>query len=347
MSSFFHRSKSRSNSLYNSDSSNRSVATTTTTTLSQQQNDPFVTHEPKLGPPHHYSPASVHPPLDGSQWSMLAALRCHINGIMLPTDHPYYPNEKAFLTDATLRRHLHARKWDFESSKSMLESTIRWRRDYRPDQIDPEYVKPEVESGKMYFNGFDTCGRPIWIIRPRLQNSKDEERQTKHIIFCLERGIRLMPSHVDTIAIIVDFKGAAYSHSPSIATCKRFLNILGDHYPERLGIAFVVDSPWFFFATFKVISPFMDPQTRAKIKFVYDKNNKKTSSSSSSSNKEQQLESPSAEVNAQWVHLEDYISPDALETEFGGNHSFAFHIEYYWNALLGRTGAPYEVLEYL
>ena len=88
----------------------------------------------------------------------------------------------------------------------------------------------------MYFNGFDKYGRPIWIIRPRFENSKDVDRQTKHIIFCLERGIRLMPSSaVDTIAIIVDFKDAGYSHSPSIATCKKFLNILGDHYPERLG----------------------------------------------------------------------------------------------------------------
>lgn len=31
----------------------------------------------------------------------------------------------------------------------MLENTVRWRRDYRPDQLDPEYIKPEVKK-KIY-----------------------------------------------------------------------------------------------------------------------------------------------------------------------------------------------------
>lgn len=92
----------------------------------------------------------------------------------------------------------------------------------------------------MYFSGFDKTGRPIWIMRPRLENSKNAERQIKHIIFSLERAIRLMPAGVENISIIVDFKDASSGHSPSVATCKKFLDILGNHYPERLGKAFVV-----------------------------------------------------------------------------------------------------------
>lgn len=92
----------------------------------------------------------------------------------------------------------------------------------------------------MYFNGFDKCGRPVWIMRPRLQNSKDGERQIKHIVYSLERGIRLMPELVENLAIIVDFKDSSASHNPSVSTCKKFLDILGNHYPERLGTAFVV-----------------------------------------------------------------------------------------------------------
>lgn len=29
----------------------------------------------------------------------------------------------------------------------MLENSIRWRRDYRPDELDPDYIKPEVCMG--------------------------------------------------------------------------------------------------------------------------------------------------------------------------------------------------------
>lgn len=26
----------------------------------------------------------------------------------------------------------------------MLENSVLWRRDYRPDELDPDYIKPEV-----------------------------------------------------------------------------------------------------------------------------------------------------------------------------------------------------------
>ncbi|KAI8149890.1 CRAL-TRIO domain-containing protein [Fennellomyces sp. T-0311] len=323
----FFRSRSRSNSVY---SDNRSTGA-----LSTSGN--LATSEPLLDPPANYFPAANNAFVNESQLNKVAQLRNHVDSIMLPINHDYYPNEKGFLTDATLRRYLRARRWDYEvCSKILFDNTVRWRRDYRPDELDPGFIRPEVEVGKMYFNGFDKCGRPIWIIRPRLQNSKDEDRQTKHILFCLERGIRLMPPSVDTIAIIVDFKDAAYANNPSIATCKKFLDILGNHYPERLGIAFVVDSPWFFFATFKLISPFMDPQTRAKIKFVYDKDRP---------SKEQQQTHDGSD--RQWVHLKDYISLDYLESDFGGNHNFVFDIERYWSSFLKRTGSPYKTIDYL
>lgn len=202
----------------------------------------------------------------------------------------------------------------------------------------------------MYYNGFDKCGRPVWIMRPRLQNSKDAERQIKHIVYCLERGIRLMPHLVENLAIIVDFKDSSAAHNPSVSTCKKFLDILGNHYPERLGIAFVVKckfclcvyvcsilythvfflAPWFFLTTFKIISPFMDPVTKNKIKFVIDgKDNKETKS-----------------LNNEMVHLEDYIDPDQLECDFGGHFNYQFELEPYWKSLLEKTGNPYKIIDY-
>lgn len=34
----------------------------------------------------------------------------------------------------------------------MLENTVRWRRDYRPDEIDPDYIKPEVSKKKRSYD---------------------------------------------------------------------------------------------------------------------------------------------------------------------------------------------------
>jgi hypothetical protein len=48
------------------------------------------------------------------------------------------------------------------------------------------------------------------------------------------------------------------------------LNILQDHYPERLGLALVINVPFLVNAFFKLILPFVDPATRLKIRFNPD-----------------------------------------------------------------------------
>ncbi|KAI8985816.1 CRAL-TRIO domain-containing protein [Pilobolus umbonatus] len=288
-----------------------------------------IMHEPILTPPNAYHPVE-HPPLSNEQKKKVDRLKSDIESTMLPTTDPYYPSERGFITENTVKRYLRARKWDYEQAKIMLEGTLAWRREYRPDQLSPSYIKPEAETGKMYFNGFDKCGRPIWIMRPRLQNSKDIERQIKHIVYSLERGIRLMPQNVENIAIIIDFKEASSAHNPSISTCKKFLEILGNHYPERLGVAFVVHSPWFFLATFKVISPFMDAVTKNKIKFVIDGREDKETRN----------------LSNEQVHIEDYVDLNQLECDFGGHFNYIYELEPYWSSLLNKTGNPYKVINY-
>ncbi|CAO3590737.1 unnamed protein product [Absidia cylindrospora] len=298
----------------------------TDTSLNEKEavRDPILTVQKDYQPP-------TAPVLDDSQQQKLAQLREYINTIILPETDDYYPNEKGFLTDATLHRYMRARKWDIEAAKTMLESTIHWRRDFRPDQLDPSYIRPEAETGKMYYSGFDLAGRPLWVMRPRHQNSKDNERQIKHIVFCLERGIRLMPKGVETIDIVIDFKGALAAHHPSLATSKKFLEILSNHYPERLGYAFIVKSPWFFLTSFKLISPFIDPVTRAKIKFVVGKSGDNADTKRDAS---------------ELAYLPDYLPEDQIETEFYGNRYFNFDIDIYWTRLLELTGDPYKIIDY-
>ncbi|KAI8330378.1 CRAL-TRIO domain-containing protein [Chlamydoabsidia padenii] len=287
-------------------------------------------HDPILIVQNDYQPVPA-PTMDDSQVQKLGQLRDHIKTIMLPESDDYYSNEKGFLTDATLHRYMRARKWDYEAAKTMLENTIHWRRDFKPDLLDPDYIRPEADTGKMYYNGFDKAGRPLWIMRPRHQNSKDGERQIKHIVFCLERGIRLMPPGVETIDIIIDFKGAMASHHPSLATSKKFLEILSNHYPERLGYALIVKSPWFFLTSFKLISPFIDPVTRAKIKFVVEQRGDNADGKRDAS---------------ELAYLPDYIPEDQIETEFHGDRPFVFDIDTYWSRLLEVTGDPHKVIDY-
>ena len=51
-------------------------------------------------------------------------------------------------------------------------------------------------------------------------------------------------------------------------TARATLSILQDHYPERLHRFVLLHAPALFSGFFKMISPFIDPVTKAKILFV-------------------------------------------------------------------------------
>jgi len=45
---------------------------------------------------------------------------------------------------------MRAAKWKPEDAKKRIKSTIEWRREFKPELIEPEDVSVEAESGKMY-----------------------------------------------------------------------------------------------------------------------------------------------------------------------------------------------------
>ncbi|KAJ2962827.1 hypothetical protein NQZ79_g2138 [Umbelopsis isabellina] len=257
---------------------------------------------PLFTPPKDYSPL-MYPSMDEAQSSKFTALKEYIKSVALPDSDPYHSKEQAFLSDITFQRYLRARKFDLEGAKKQLEGTLKWRRSYRPDEIDPEAVKFEQSAGKMYFNGFDNHGRPLCYMKPRYENSKDGNRQIKNIVFNLELAASLLPENVHTMDIIVDFRDASSGNTPGVGMAKQFLDILGNHYPERLGVAFLVHTPWFFWTTFKLLSPFIDPVTRAKIRFVDLK----------------ELKDKKSDKGPEWVQLTEFVQKDQLEKDFGGS----------------------------
>lgn len=61
--------------------------------------------------------------------------------------------ETGWCTDPCLVRYLKATKWDVDQAIDRLINTLTWRREYRPDHIDPEEVAPEAETGKEIISG--------------------------------------------------------------------------------------------------------------------------------------------------------------------------------------------------
>ena len=73
------------------------------------------------------------------------------------------------------------------------------------------------------------------------------------------------------------------------------VKILQKYFPERLGKAYLVNTPWIFNATWVLIKSWLDPRTASKVYFLEEKDMKEV--------------------------LISEIDEDVLEVKYGGNHS--------------------------
>lgn len=183
-----------------------------------------------------------------------------------------------FLSTSTLVRYLRARSWQLQRASKMLLATLKWRKEYKPEAITWDEVAPEAETGKQFLLrdkagnvARDCAGRPVLVLRPRNENTKTWERQMRYVIYNLE----VTSWHADQggntstgMTWLVDFVGYGMRNAPPIKSALTTLNVLQNHYPERLGAAIAYLPPTIFTLTWKAIHPFMDTATKEKIHFI-------------------------------------------------------------------------------
>lgn len=178
------------------------------------------------------------------------------------------------LDDAAYLRYLRARNFDIEKSIAMLEATLEWRKQFGLKEIHESWmdtIRMENSTGKMYCRGFDRENHCIIYLRPKMENTHDHDGNLKHLVFNLERAIAIMKyrgQNVEKLSLVIDYDGYSLMNAPPMKTSNETLSILQNHYPERLFRAYCVQPPWIFNAFYKMISPFIDPVTKAKIVMV-------------------------------------------------------------------------------
>lgn len=173
---------------------------------------------------------------------------------------------------------------------------------------------------------------------PSRQNTEESPRQIHFVVWVLERAMDLMGPGVEyvdvplvraplahpvlcrrTLAIMIDYADKA--KNPSFSTARTVLHILQTHYPERLGAAVITHLPWLIHSFYKLITPLIDPVTRAKMVF-----------------------NPVADDRGLWRSAEarDKGQDDAklferdqlVQDSWSGSAPFTYNHEVYWPALL-------------
>ncbi|MED6132880.1 hypothetical protein PIB30_022959 [Stylosanthes scabra] len=210
-----------------------------------------------------------------------------------------------YCSDASIARHLRARNWNVKKAVKMLKQTLKWRAEYKPEEIRWEDVAQEAETGKIYRTDYvDKHGRTVLVMRPSRQNSKSIKGQVKYLVYCMENAILNLPPQQEQMVWLIDFQGFNLSHI-SVRVTRETAHVLQDQYPERLGLAILYNPPKFFEPFFTMVKPLLEPKTYNKVKFVYadDNNTKKI--------------------------MEDVFDLDHLESAFGGKDDTGFDINKY------------------
>ncbi|XP_044377589.1 phosphatidylinositol transfer protein PDR17 isoform X1 [Triticum aestivum] len=192
------------------------------------------------------------------------------------------------------------------NSDDAEQRQAKWREASRPEDICWPDVSVEAEMGKMYRATFtDKEGRTVVIMRPAKQNTSSHEGQLRHLIYTMENAVLSLPQGLDKMVWLVDYTGWTLANATPIKTARDSTNILQNHYPERLSVAFLFNPPKVFESFFKVIKVFLDSKSIQKVNFVYKDN-------------EESLKT-----------MYKHIDPEILPAEFGGKNNVVYNQEEY------------------
>ncbi|KAK3899845.1 CRAL-TRIO domain-containing protein [Staphylotrichum tortipilum] len=222
---------------------------------------------------------------------------------------PLTDAERFWLTRDCLLRYLRATKWHEKDAERRLLETLTWRREYGVEDLTADHISPENETGKQIAVGYDKEARVCHYLNPGRQNTDPSPRQVQHLVFMVERVIDIMPPGQETLALLINFKQSKSrsNTAPGIGLAREVLHILQHHYPERLGKALIINMPWIVTGFFKLITPFIDPLTREKLKFNED--------------------------------MATYVPAEQMWSEFSsGKLEFEYDHEVYWPALQKLCG---------
>jgi len=195
--------------------------------------------------------------------------------------------------DGTLLRFIAARD-TVEEAANMYRTSMTWREEVDIEAVwasrqTPEGVETLSDLSKLAqsafyglvlsgSDGMTKQGGPIMFERlgkVDMAGIGSEEKLTEEIVLSymahLEhswRTARAAEGGRGKALVVVDLSGLSMSHITNIGIIKRIAGIGPPRFPETTAGVAIVNAPWVFSAVYKVISPLLPENTRAKIQIL-------------------------------------------------------------------------------
>ncbi|KAJ7949665.1 patellin-3-like [Quillaja saponaria] len=185
-------------------------------------------------------------------------------------------------SDVILQKFLRARDFKVKDAFVMIRNTIRWRKEFKIDELLNEDLGDDLEK-VVFMHGYDREGHPVcYNVYGEFQNKElyqktfsDEEKRTKFLrwrIQFLERSIRKLdfsPGGISTIFQVNDLKNSPGPGKRELRLAtKQALQLLQDNYPEFVAKQVFINVPWWYLAFYTMLSPFMTQRTKSKFVFA-------------------------------------------------------------------------------
>jgi hypothetical protein len=220
-------------------------------------------------------------------------------------------SKKMLVDDAIILRFLRARKFDVDQSYDMLYNMLKFRLEFQQigvDCLNPAMCENELKTGKSYYHGHDKEGRPVCYIRARLHDPSQSDvlENQRFTVLMMEYGKSLLRPPGETVTIVFDMNKATLKNI-DIKSVQFMVNTLTSYYPESLGKVLIVNYTWIVNGAWKIIRPWLDPVTAAKVLFIKPE------------------------------ELMNYIDADNLPKEYGGKDTFEYNYTAYRSLLTGES----------
>ncbi|KAI9308615.1 CRAL-TRIO domain-containing protein [Cunninghamella echinulata] len=180
--------------------------------------------------------------------------------------------------DVLLVKYLRARELSFDEARKMLIKSLKWRKEFKADDILEESFDEELFGPVGYIHGKDKLGRPVcYNFYGDLDQDKvfaDVQRFIRWRIQLMEKCVKLVDfTNVDSMIQVHDYRNASMlgRTTNAKASTKELIQLMQDNYPELLAIKFFVNVPKWGSMIFSLIKPLL-PEATVK-KFVVCSNN--------------------------------------------------------------------------
>ncbi|KAI0825493.1 CRAL/TRIO domain-containing protein [Irpex lacteus] len=189
---------------------------------------------------------------------------------------PSNPTKDARVS-VVLVKFLRARELNVQEAQTMLVATLKWRQEFKIDELLSEEFPEDVFGGVGRVFGHDKEGRPVTynVYGGGLDMNpvfSDVKRFIRWRVQLMEKTVRLLDfEKYDQMIQVHDYEGVSFmgGRDPNQkAAAGEASKIFQDNYPEFLAYKFFINVPTFATWIFWLFKPLLSAKTFAKMNVV-------------------------------------------------------------------------------